>query len=269
MQQLRELLHHLLLALLALHAVRLERGRLRIFHEALAHVGHRGMERLAAQSQRLLDQRLAVQAQHVEDEDTDVHLYVLGTNVHTAARAELLEGQQLAALLIHRHNLRVDDVARNAIGNCRLHLCDHVRKPRSVLVAVAREQPHAGGAVLALAAVDLRALAVILVLCCERMAVEALDHIVKTVRDFGQHGQHGKAGPQHTLTLHRRHTALNEGRHEHVQRRAQVVGLTDCVRCGCHLLLCCCAVAASVQYRSSCKGCQGALQRGADSQVSH
>eukprot|EP00958_Prasinococcus_capsulatus_P005511 scaffold533_cov369-Prasinococcus_capsulatus_cf.AAC.16 len=67
----------------------------------------------------------------------------------------------------------------------------------------------------------------------------------------------------------RRHTALNEGRHEHVQRRAQVVGLTDCVRCGCHLLLCCCAVAASVQYRSSCKGCQGALQRGADSQVSH
>eukprot|EP00958_Prasinococcus_capsulatus_P005509 scaffold533_cov369-Prasinococcus_capsulatus_cf.AAC.14 len=31
----------------------LERGRLRIFHEALAHVGHRGMERLAAVRVRL------------------------------------------------------------------------------------------------------------------------------------------------------------------------------------------------------------------------
>eukprot|EP00958_Prasinococcus_capsulatus_P005510 scaffold533_cov369-Prasinococcus_capsulatus_cf.AAC.15 len=86
--------------------------------------------------------------------------YLMGA----AAAAAAGVSQQLAALLIHRHNLRVDDVARNAIGNCRLHLCDHVRKPRSVLVAVAREQPHAGGAVLALAAVDLRALAVILVL---------------------------------------------------------------------------------------------------------
>eukprot|EP00965_Chrysotila_dentata_P050264 1665469-Pleurochrysis_carterae.AAC.2 len=77
----------------------------------------RGLELLAAEQERLLQQRLAVEEEQVEGEDAHLHRDVVDARVLALARREHLERLDLARLPVHRHRLRVQDERLNALAH--------------------------------------------------------------------------------------------------------------------------------------------------------
>lgn len=150
------------------------------------------MEELAALDEGLVDQGLAVEVDEIEGEETEAErdeskregrrleaeldFDVLDPDLLPGAGGEDLEGQDLLLGAIEGDGLAVEDAGGHALLGRVLEVSDNVGELLRRVVEVAREDEH----LAALLHVNLRALAVVLPLSGEGLALEAVEDLVDT-----------------------------------------------------------------------------------------